>query len=181
MLLEFFYLLRRGGVPVSITEFLTLLEALKQHLAGFSVEDFYYLSRATLVKDERHFDRFDACFEHYYRGLEAAFGQVFGEIPEDWLRRVAELHLSEAEKRQVEALGGWDKLMETLRQRLAEQQGRHQGGNKWIGTGGRSPSSRVATRAATSGSAPAGARRLATAATTRKGCGSAASPGSGGR
>jgi len=139
MLLEFFYLLRQAGVPVSITEFLTLLEALKQHLAGFSVEDFYYLSRATLVKDERHFDRFDKVFEHYYRGLEAAFGEVFGEIPEDWLRKIAELHLSEEEKRQVEALGGWDKLMETLKKRLAEQQGRHQGGNKWIGTGGRSP------------------------------------------
>lgn len=139
MLVGFFYQLREGGIPVSLTEFLTLLKGLEQQVAGYSVDDFYYLSRAALVKDERHYDRFDRVFGTYFKGLEDLFKAVYGEIPEDWLRKQAELNLSEEEKRLVESLGGWEKLMETLRQRLEEQQGRHQGGNKWIGTAGRSP------------------------------------------
>jgi uncharacterized protein with von Willebrand factor type A (vWA) domain len=139
MLIEFFYQLRKASIPVSITEYLTLLKALEQAVAGYSVDDFYYLSRAALVKDERHYDRFDRVFGTYFKGLEDLFNTVVGEIPEEWLRRQLELELTEEEKRLVESLGGWEKLMETLRQRLEEQKGRHQGGNKWIGTAGRSP------------------------------------------
>ena len=140
----FFFNLRAARVPVSLREYLTLIEAVEAGLARFDVEAFYHLSRATLVKDERHLDRFDQVFAQSFRGLEAVSGQ--GEegpgarpLPEDWLRKLAEKHLSEEEKREIEALGGWDRLMETLRQRLAEQQGRHQGGSKWIGTAGTSP------------------------------------------
>ncbi len=139
MLIEFFYKLREAKIPVSITEYLTLLQALQAQVASYSVDDFYYLSRAALVKDERHYDRFDRVFGAYFKGMEELFDKVVGKIPEEWLRKQLELDLTEEEKRLVEALGGWEKLMETLRQRLEEQQGRHQGGNKWIGTGGRSP------------------------------------------
>ena len=104
-----------------------------------SVDDFYYLARAALVKDERHFDRFDQCFGTYFKGMEELFDALHGEIPEEWLRRQAELRLSEEEKALIEAMGGFDKLMEELRKRLEEQKGRHQGGNKWIGTAGKSP------------------------------------------
>jgi len=139
MLTEFFYKLRDAKIPVSITEFLTLLRAMEQNVAGYSVDDFYYLSRAALIKDERHYDRFDLVFGTYFKGMEDLFNAVFGEVPEDWLRKQMELQLTEEEKRLVETLGGWEKLMETLRQRLEEQKERHQGGNKWIGTAGRSP------------------------------------------
>jgi len=139
MLAEFFYKLRDARIPVSLTEFLTLLEALNQRVTTHSVDEFYYLSRATLVKDERHYDRFDQVFGAFFQGREALFDDVVGEIPEEWLRRQVELSLTEEEKRRIEALGGWEKLMETLRKRLEEQKGRHQGGNKWIGTGGTSP------------------------------------------
>jgi uncharacterized protein with von Willebrand factor type A (vWA) domain len=139
MLTEFFYKLRESQIPVSLTEFLTLLKALEQQVAEFSVDDFYYLSRASLVKDERHYDRFDQVFGTHFKGIEQLFNEVFGEIPEDWLRKQMELNLSEEEKQRIQSLGGWEKLMETLRKRLEEQQGRHQGGNKWIGTAGRSP------------------------------------------
>src|SRR3546814_5388600 len=115
------------------------MEAMPEGVAGHSVDDFYYLSRAALVKDERNLDRFDRVFGHVFRGLEAAEDGPATEIPEEWLRKLAELYLSEEEKAQVKALGGWEKLMETLRQRLAEQRGRHQGGRKWIGTAGPSP------------------------------------------
>lgn len=139
MLIEFFYKLRDAKLPVSITEYLSLLKGLEQQVAGYSVEDFYYLSRATLVKDERYYDRFDQVFGAHFEGLEALFDEVIGEIPEEWLRKQMELNLSEEEKQKIESMGGWEKLMETLRKRLEEQQGRHQGGNKWIGTAGRSP------------------------------------------
>jgi len=139
MLTKFFFMLREGGIKVSITEFLTLLEVLKRRVAGYSVDEFYYLSRASLVKDEALYDRFDRVFAAHFKGIEALFGDNLTEIPEDWLRRQLELNLSEEEKAQIEALGGWEKLMETLRQRLAEQDSRHQGGSKWIGTGGTSP------------------------------------------
>jgi len=139
MLIHFFLLLREAGVPVSITEFLTLLEALRARLASASAEGFYYLARSCLVKDERHFDRFDRVFAKHFAGAETLFDSLLANVPEEWLRRMGERVLSEEEKARVAALGGWDKLLETLEQRLAEQQQRHQGGNKWIGTAGTSP------------------------------------------
>ena len=139
MLVGFFFQLRAASVPVSITEFLTLLEALLKRVAGFSPDEFYFLARTILVKDERHFDRFDRVFASFFKGIEDSFEELTGEIPQDWLRKQMERTLSEAEKQRVEALGGWDKLMETLRKRLEEQAKRHQGGSKWIGTAGTSP------------------------------------------
>ena len=145
MFAHFVFALRDAGVPASITEYLALLGAMRHGVADYSVEDFYYLSRATLVKDERHLDRFDQVFGHVFRGLEATSaeggdaGPAPRDLPAEWLRRMAEKHLTAEERAQVEALGGFDKLMEALQQRLAEQQGRHQGGNKWIGTAGTSP------------------------------------------
>ncbi|RFA30504.1 VWA domain-containing protein [Alkalilimnicola ehrlichii] len=144
MLIEFFFALRKGGLKVSLTEFLTLMEALQKRLAVCSVDDFYYLARGILVKDETLFDRFDQIFGDYFSGIETVFGGnpkegISATIPEEWLRRQAERLLSEEEKAKIESLGGWDKLMETLRKRLEEQKERHQGGNKWIGTAGTSP------------------------------------------
>ena len=140
MFSQFFFALRGADVPVSLREYLDLMAALDRGLAQYQVEDFYFLSRALLVKDERHLDRFDQVFGHVFRGLEPPdFEEDYAEIPEEWLRKMGELVLTEEEKAQVEALGGWEKLMETLRQRLEEQSGRHQGGNKWIGTQGKSP------------------------------------------
>jgi uncharacterized protein with von Willebrand factor type A (vWA) domain len=139
MFASFVAQLRTAGLPVSITEYLTLLGAMKANVAEYSVDDFYYLSRATLVKDERHLDRFDRVFAEVFKGLERAEGTAPQDIPEEWLRLVSEKLLTPEEMAQVEALGGFEKLMETLRQRLEEQKERHQGGNKWIGTGGTSP------------------------------------------
>jgi uncharacterized protein len=141
VLIPFFLELRAAKVPVSLREYLTLLEAMQAGLVDYDVEGFYHLSRAALVKDERHIDRFDQVFGRIFRGLEAVAGDGIETrtLPEEWLRRLAERHLTEEEKRLVESLGGFDKLMETLRQRLAEQQGRHHGGSKWIGTAGTSP------------------------------------------
>jgi uncharacterized protein with von Willebrand factor type A (vWA) domain len=139
MLIRFFYMLRAGGVPVSVIEFLSLLEALEARIVDLSAEDFYWLARTALVKDERYYDRFDRVFAAHFRGLEALFEALVAEVPGEWLRRSSALFLSEEEKARIQALGGWEALMETLRQRLAEQKGRHQGGSKWIGTGGTSP------------------------------------------
>jgi uncharacterized protein with von Willebrand factor type A (vWA) domain len=139
MLVRFFLLLKSAGVPVSITELLTLLEALKAGLSEISAERFYYLARTCLVKDERHYDRFDQAFAAHFKGAEDLFKLLARELPADWLEKMAVRDLSDAEKAEIEALGGWEKLMETLKQRLAEQQGRHQGGSKWIGTAGTSP------------------------------------------
>jgi len=139
MLVRFFLLLKSAGVPVSITELLTLLEALKAGLSEISAERFYYLARTCLVKDERHYDRFDQAFATHFKGAEDLFKLLSRELPADWLEKMAVRDLSDAEKAEIEALGGWEKLMETLKQRLAEQQGRHQGGGKWIGTAGTSP------------------------------------------
>ncbi len=139
MLVEFFDRVRQAGIPASLTEFLTLLQALRRGVAGPDVEQFYYLARTAMVKDERHYDRFDRAFSEYFKGVESLVGEVLAEIPLEWLQRQAELELSEEEKKRIEALGGWEKLMETLRERLEEQQGRHQGGSKWIGTAGKSP------------------------------------------
>ena len=131
--------LRAAGIGVSVTEYLALLGAMKANVAGYDVDDFYYLSRATLVKDERHLDRFDRVFAEVFRGLERSESLPAQDIPEEWLRKISEKLLTPEEMAQIEALGGFEKLMETLRQRLEEQKERHQGGNKWIGTGGTSP------------------------------------------
>jgi hypothetical protein len=139
MLLDFFLRLKKSKIPVTLMEFLTLLEALEQHLAFGSVEEFYYLARLCLVKDETNFDAFDRVFAEYFHGISNPLEEISGEIPEEWLRRLAEKFLSEEEKKQVQALGGLDKLLETLKKRLEEQKERHQGGSKWIGTGGTSP------------------------------------------
>ncbi len=133
-------MLREAGIPVSPTEFLALLEALKAGVADRSVDDFYVLARTVLVKDERHYDRYDRAFAAHFKGLEQAFASLFEHvIPEEWLRRIAELTLGPEERAKVEAMGGLEKLMEALQERLREQQARHQGGNKWVGTAGRSP------------------------------------------
>ena len=142
MFLPFFDTLRKNDVPVSLREFLSFLEAMRAGLATYDVEAFYYLARLTLVKDERNIDKFDRAFAQAFSGLEyisdeAVLNAV--DIPSDWLEKMAEKHLSDAEKAEIEALGGFDKLMETLKQRLEEQKGRHQGGNKWVGTAGTSP------------------------------------------
>ncbi len=139
MLVNFFFELRKGGVPVTITEFLTLLGALRAGVAAGSAQDFYYLARTTLVKDERHYDRFDRVFAEIFNGAQKLFEEIVANVPDEWLRALAARTLTDEEKQKVEALGGWEKLLETLRQRLEEQKERHQGGNKWIGTQGTSP------------------------------------------
>src|SRR3954447_14724432 len=139
MLAQFIFALRSAGIPASITEYLTLLQGMKEGVADYSVDDFYHLSRATLVKDERLLDRFDRVFGEVFKGLEPPEGDPQQMLPEEWLRKLTEKLLTEEEKAAIEAAGGFDKLMELLKQRLAEQKGRHQGGSKWIGTGGTSP------------------------------------------
>jgi hypothetical protein len=163
MLIRFFQMLRAAGVPASITEFLTLLEALAKGAIPFieatrgtvpfagsdakgavpssdPLEQFYFLSRSILVKDERHYDRFDRVFAAHFRGAEAVFEALLAaELPADWLRQALALQLTEEEKARIQSLGGWEALMETLRRRLEEQKSRHEGGNKRIGTGGTSP------------------------------------------
>ncbi len=142
MFSNLFYGLKEASVPVSLREYLTLLEAMEQGVAMWDVEEFYFLARAALVKDERNIDKFDRVFAEVFKGLEAVSPMEGTEpqaLPEEWLRRMAEKHLSDEEKKQIEALGGWEKLMETLKKRLEEQEKRHQGGSKWIGTAGTSP------------------------------------------
>jgi len=142
MFIPFFLELKAAKLPVSLREYLALLEGMDAHLVDYDVEGFYYLARAALVKDERHIDRFDRVFSLIFRGVEAVKGSDAPEaveLPEEWLRRLAEMHLSDEDKKLVEALGGFDRLMEMLKKRLAEQEGRHQGGSKWIGTAGTSP------------------------------------------
>lgn len=140
MFQTFFTSLRDAKAPVSLKEYLTLLEALEKDAIERRVEDFYYLSRAVLVKDEKHIDKFDRVFAQVFKGLEeVSLEDVAGQIPEEWLKKLSEKVLTDEEKAQIEALGGWDKLMETLKKRLEEQKERHQGGDKWIGTAGTSP------------------------------------------
>ncbi len=142
MFLPFFHNLKAARVPVSVREFLTFLEGLKSGLATFNIDTFYFLARTALVKDERHIDRFDQAFAHTFEGLgEAALADMLNavDLPEEWLRKLTEKYLNPEEMAEIEALGGFDKLMETLKQRLAEQEKRHQGGSKWIGTAGTSP------------------------------------------
>jgi len=138
MLIDFFLKLKSAKVPVTTKEYLMLIEGMQKGVVGSSIDDFYYFSRTCLVKDETNFDKFDRVFGEYFKGVEAIMG-VEADIPLDWLRLQAELNLSPEEKAKIEAMGGWEKLMETLKKRLEEQKGRHQGGNKWIGTGGTSP------------------------------------------
>ncbi|SDM24019.1 hypothetical protein SAMN05428957_103349 [Oryzisolibacter propanilivorax] len=143
MLIDFFYALRAAKLPVSVREFLTLLEALAAGVAGprsedaWSMEDFYHLARTALVKDEKHFDKFDRAFAAYFKGVEL-LTDLTQELPADWLRKMLERELTPEQKAVIEKMG-WDELMETLKKRLEEQKGRHEGGNKWIGTGGTSP------------------------------------------
>lgn len=139
MFLSFLDALRTAGLPVGIKEHLTLLEALDRDVAGRRPEDFYYLARTIYVKDEGLIDRFDRVFQQHFRGALGPEGEETASLPEEWLRAVAEKFLTPEEMAQIEALGSWEEIMETLRKRLEEQQGRHQGGNKWIGTGGTSP------------------------------------------
>ena len=139
MFVQFFLTLRKAGVPASLREYLTLLEAMRAGVAGYDVEHFYYLARSALVKDERNLDKFDRVFAHCFKGLEGSIESLFADIPAEWLKKLAEKNLTEEEKKLVESLGGWEMLMETLKQRLAEQQKRHQGGSRWIGTAGTSP------------------------------------------
>jgi hypothetical protein len=139
MLVRFFLRLRGAGVPVSITELLTLLEALKKGLAEASAERFYHLARTSLVKDERYYDRFDRVFAAHFQGAEELFATLSRELPAEWLEKLLVRDLSEEEKARVQALGGWDELMKTLKKRLEEQKSRHEGGSKWVGTAGTSP------------------------------------------
>ncbi|HZP86765.1 MAG TPA: VWA domain-containing protein [Burkholderiales bacterium] len=139
MLIDFFFQLKHGGVPVSLKEFLTLYEALRKKVVWGSLDDFYFLSRVCLVKDESHYDRFDRVFAEYFRGIVTLPVDFLASIPQAWLHANAELLLSDEDKKLIQSLGGWEKLMETLRQRLAEQKERHEGGSKWIGTRGTSP------------------------------------------
>ena len=138
MLIDFFLLLKQSGLPVSVKEYLMLCEAMQKDVIHGSVDDFYHLSRICLVKDEANFDRFDRAFAAYFKGVEALDAVLPADIPEEWLKKLAERVLTEEEKAEIKALGGWDKLMETLKKRLEEQKGRHQGGSKWIGTAGTS-------------------------------------------
>ena len=142
MFLPFFQAMRKEGVPVSLREFLVFLEGLAAGLVTYDPEGFYYLARTVLVKDERHIDRFDRAFAHSFQGLEAiSQAEVLQalDLPADWLKKLAEKHLSAEEQAAIQAIGGFEALMQTLKDRLAEQKGRHQGGSKWIGTAGTSP------------------------------------------
>src|ERR1700674_3593731 len=138
MFTTFFHELKAAGLPVTLREYLTLMEAMEADIAGRRVEDFYYLSRTALVKDERNLDKFDRVFGHVFQGLDLLSDAATAEIPAEWLKKLAEKYLSAEEMKEIEALG-WEKLMETIAKRLAEQKGRHQGGSKWIGTAGTSP------------------------------------------
>jgi len=140
MFTNFFLTLRDHGVPVSLREYLMLMEGMQAGIANYSITDFYYLSRTTLVKNESNLDKFDQVFGHCFKGLEAPEAEdLLAEIPEEWLRKMAEKFLTPEEMAEIEAMGDWDKLMETLKKRLEEQNERHQGGSKWIGTAGTSP------------------------------------------
>ena len=139
MLIKFFFMLRSSGLNTSITELLHLLEAMRYGIAKFSVENFYYLSRSILVKDESLFDRFDQIFTAHFSGIEKIINELFKDVPEEWLRKQAQLMLTEEERAQIESMGGFEKLIETLKKRFEEQKDRHQGGSKWIGTAGTSP------------------------------------------
>ena len=140
MFLNFFNELRDAQIPVTLKEYLTLMQAMDAGTIGMDVEDFYYLARASLVKDERNLDKFDKVFGHVFKGLDSMADAVDAQdLPEEWLRKMSEKYLTQEEMDEIEAMGGFEQLMETLKQRLEEQTKRHEGGNKWIGTGGTSP------------------------------------------
>jgi uncharacterized protein with von Willebrand factor type A (vWA) domain len=139
MFLDFFLLLKNDGIPVTIREYLTLLEALDEGIAEYSVDDFYYLSRTSLIKHEHHLDRFDLLFGYFFEGVEKIDTEEFMKIPEEWLRKSFVNALTDEEKEMIKAMGGLDKLLERLKELMKEQKKRHEGGNKWIGTGGTSP------------------------------------------
>ncbi|HAN60788.1 MAG TPA: hypothetical protein DCQ11_08005, partial [Gammaproteobacteria bacterium] len=139
MLVTFFLSLKKAGVPVSVREFLVLLEAMTRGLAFGSIDDFYRLSRTVLVKDEQYFDRFDRAFGAFFKELESFDDVLEALLPEDWLRSEFEKYLTEEEKNKIQSLGGLEKLIEEFKKRLEEQQKRHSGGSKWVGTGGTSP------------------------------------------
>jgi uncharacterized protein with von Willebrand factor type A (vWA) domain len=139
MFFQFFDELRSARIPVTLKEYLALMDALAHDVIDMKVDQFYYLSRTALVKDERNLDKFDRVFSHVFKGLESLDANEITQIPDEWLRALTEKFLSEEEKKLIESMGGWDKLMETLKQRLEEQKKRHEGGSKMIGTGGTSP------------------------------------------
>ena len=142
MFISFFDNLRKSGIPVSLREYLTFLEAVSKNIGTYEIENFYILARTIMVKDERHLDRFDRAFAHTFNGLEElTLEEILDktELPGDWLKKLAEKHLTEEEMAKIKSLGGFEKLMETIKKRLEEQKARHQGGNKWIGTAGTSP------------------------------------------
>ncbi|MDG2108233.1 MAG: VWA domain-containing protein [Woeseiaceae bacterium] len=139
MLVSFFYMLREGGIKTSITELLTLYEAMKNGLAGHNVDDFYLLAKSVLVKNEAHLDRFDRVFGAYFKGIDDSLSDLLQDVPEEWLQRQAELQLSEEEKKLVESMGGFERLLKAFQKRFNEQNKRHEGGGKWIGTAGTSP------------------------------------------
>ena len=139
MLINFFYTLKKADIPVSVKEYLVLLEALQKHLAFADMEDFYYLARTCLIKDEAHFDKYDRVFGAYFKELEDLNDLLEALIPEDWLRAEFMKHLSDEEKAKIQSLGGLEELLDTFKKRLEEQKERHAGGSKWIGTGGTSP------------------------------------------
>lgn len=139
MLLNFFTELRNAKLPVTLKEYLALLEGLEKGIIPTDIEHFYYFARTSMIKDEKYLDRFDQIFGKVFKGVQGVDGEISAEIPEEWLSLLAQKFLTDEEKKQIESLGGWEKLMETLKQRLEEQKERHQGGNKWIGTGGTSP------------------------------------------
>lgn len=140
MFTHFFQELKAAGLPVTVREYLTLMEGMEKHVAAHRIDDFYYFARAALVKDERNLDKFDRVFGAVFKGIESvALDDGTVPIPEEWLRKLAEKYLTEEEMKKIQSLGDWDKIMETLAERLKEQKGRHQGGSKWIGTAGTSP------------------------------------------
>ena len=139
MFIGFLHQLKEAGVPVSIREYLDFLSGLDKGITSLNTNSFYHFARASLVKDERHYDRFDRTFSEFFEGALKKGGEILNNIPEEWIKDALQKNLTEEDKEKIESLGGWDKLLETLKERLEEQKKRHQGGNKWIGTGGTSP------------------------------------------
>ena len=139
MFIRFLHQLKEAGVPVSIREYLDFLAGLDKGITNLNTDSFYHFARASLVKDERHYDRFDRTFSEFFEGALKKGGEILNNIPEEWIKNALQKNLTKEDKEKIDSLGGWDKLLETLKERLKEQKKRHQGGNKWIGTGGTSP------------------------------------------
>ena len=139
MFIRFLHQLKEAGVPVSIREYLDFLAGLDKGITNLNTNSFYHFARASLVKDERYYDRFDRTFSEFFEGALKKGGEILNNIPEEWIKNALQKNLTKEDKEKIDSLGGWDKLLETLKERLKEQKKRHQGGNKWIGTGGTSP------------------------------------------